>query len=193
MFTHECCQTSSKVPLLVGLSVSIFSVKSVISLDRYYCPLKHTLPQLPETLSPKGEGYSCHGVQDASEAPRIHLWGCVRHSQEEFWGHEHGTAAESVWLLSWGPLVAKVKVEILVVFLVSRTSLPGFKSWWPLGPWWQCCRAETSWRNGPRASPSVLWPLASKWVNSSSPLRYCHTINRVSSLSISSRSFTIFG
>ena len=43
MFTHGCCQTSSKVPLLVGLSVSILSKRSVISLDRdlgtWYCPL----------------------------------------------------------------------------------------------------------------------------------------------------------
>ena len=43
MFTHGCCQTSSKVPLLVGLSVSILPSKSVISLNSYLgiccCPL----------------------------------------------------------------------------------------------------------------------------------------------------------
>ena len=43
MFTHACCPTSSKVPLSVGLSISILSIKSVMSVDRYlgtwYCLL----------------------------------------------------------------------------------------------------------------------------------------------------------
>ena len=59
-------------------------------------PSKHTLLELPEILSPKGEGSTYHGVQDAAEATRIRLWACVRHPQEEFWGHERGTVAESI-------------------------------------------------------------------------------------------------
>ena len=35
MFTHGCCQTSSKVPLLVGLSVNIRCIKCVMSFHRY--------------------------------------------------------------------------------------------------------------------------------------------------------------
>ena len=74
-------------------------------------PAKHTLPQLPEVLSPEGEGSSYHGVEDDAEAPHIHLWACVRHPQEEFWGHERGAAAESIELISWVPLVAKAEVR----------------------------------------------------------------------------------
>ena len=73
-------------------------------------PSKHTLLELPEILSAEGEGSTYHGVQDTAEATCIHLWACVRHPQEEFWGHEQGTAAESVYLLSWGPLVVKDEV-----------------------------------------------------------------------------------
>lgn len=68
-------------------------------------PPKHTLPQLPEVLSPEERDPITMVYRAAAEAHTSHLWACVRHPQEAFWSHERGAAAESVLASFLGALV----------------------------------------------------------------------------------------
>ena len=89
-----------------------------------------------------------------------------------------------------GHWLLRTKWEILTLLLALRRRLPSFKSLSTMPRWWQCCRAETSWRNGPRASASVFCLQVGEQV---SPAEVLHWYKQ-SLLNINrSSSFTVFG